>query len=319
MKKIMCLILVLVLLMGVYVVNVSAKSAPRATIGDVDVNGKIEIIDATILMRYLVELEEFTVEQKYLADADEDGKLSIMDATNIQRYHAKIYPYESVGHWFDSDLFIDNCYADYLSGMAIVGEPVTFTTFVNSGSPVMSYELLINDVLVSTDENNSLTYTFDEAGEYNVKIKVNALYSNITHTIWKYKVVEPYESDTPMFKMYHKINSRYESFNFDFDNQGVCIEGIGGQAPYEYKFVYERPSDAHGAEPIITQVQEFSENNVFILNAVDYDEIVPEGHLYGALWMDCKLYMYIKDANGNIVSKEEEITISPCAPPGLLW
>ena len=63
--------------------NDSAKK-----IGDVDMNGEVEIIDVTILQRYLVELDELSYEQLMLADVDDNGDVEVIDATILQRYLA---------------------------------------------------------------------------------------------------------------------------------------------------------------------------------------------------------------------------------------
>ncbi len=51
-------------------------------------NGEVEIIDVTILQRYLVELDELSYEQLMLADVDDNGDVEVIDATILQRYLA---------------------------------------------------------------------------------------------------------------------------------------------------------------------------------------------------------------------------------------
>ena len=63
---------------------------PQPVLGDVDLDGKVTIDDATLLMRYLVEMEDLTDEQLKLADVNRDGKVNIMDVTDIQRFLAEI-------------------------------------------------------------------------------------------------------------------------------------------------------------------------------------------------------------------------------------
>ena len=54
--------------------------------GDVDQDGRISILDATMVQRYLVKLGTLTEEQKVIADFSGDGRISIEDVTTIQRY-----------------------------------------------------------------------------------------------------------------------------------------------------------------------------------------------------------------------------------------
>lgn len=57
-------------------------------IGDADLNGKIEVVDATRIQRHLAALDLLTDNQLTAADTDEDGSVTITDVTYIQRYIA---------------------------------------------------------------------------------------------------------------------------------------------------------------------------------------------------------------------------------------
>ena len=54
--------------------------------GDADLDGVVTIIDATMIQRFLVDLEKLGDEALKQADADGDGDVTILDATYIQRY-----------------------------------------------------------------------------------------------------------------------------------------------------------------------------------------------------------------------------------------
>lgn len=54
-------------------------------LGDADLDGYVNIDDATNIQKYLVSLEEFNIEQKVAADVNEDGNIAIDDATAIQK------------------------------------------------------------------------------------------------------------------------------------------------------------------------------------------------------------------------------------------
>ena len=56
-------------------------------VGDADDSGKIAILDATAIQRYLANLSNSSFNE-HAADADGDGKVTILDATAIQRYLA---------------------------------------------------------------------------------------------------------------------------------------------------------------------------------------------------------------------------------------
>ena len=55
-------------------------------IADVDMNGQVDILDVTLLQRYLTGLRELTPEQLMYADVNDDGDADIIDATVLQRY-----------------------------------------------------------------------------------------------------------------------------------------------------------------------------------------------------------------------------------------
>ena len=57
-----------------------------ALVGDVDLNGKINIFDSTTLQLAVAGLIDLTENQKKVADTNGDGNITIQDATNIQCY-----------------------------------------------------------------------------------------------------------------------------------------------------------------------------------------------------------------------------------------
>lgn len=57
----------------------------RYDMGDVDMDGKITLKDASRIQRHTLELEEFSNEQKALADVNEDGRITLKDASFVQR------------------------------------------------------------------------------------------------------------------------------------------------------------------------------------------------------------------------------------------
>ena len=57
--------------------------------GDVDMNGKLTIADATLIQRAAIDLVKFSQNQLYLADVTGDSRISILDVTCIQKYLAE--------------------------------------------------------------------------------------------------------------------------------------------------------------------------------------------------------------------------------------
>ena len=59
-------------------------------VGDVDGDGEITILDATLIQRYLAGIQTLDEQALKMADADRDGAVTILDAAAIQRYLAAI-------------------------------------------------------------------------------------------------------------------------------------------------------------------------------------------------------------------------------------
>lgn len=53
--------------------------------GDADLNGVININDATAIQRHCAYIKMFTPQQRVTADVNNDGKINILDATSVQR------------------------------------------------------------------------------------------------------------------------------------------------------------------------------------------------------------------------------------------
>lgn len=58
---------------------------PEYEIGDVDMNGIVDIRDATLIQHYAVSIKELSDYQLSLADVNGDGVINVLDATQIQR------------------------------------------------------------------------------------------------------------------------------------------------------------------------------------------------------------------------------------------
>lgn len=67
---------------GTFVIKAVGKC--DCVIGDVDLDGIVTVLDATLIQKHLAELITLNEQQKAVADYDEDGTISILDATRIQ-------------------------------------------------------------------------------------------------------------------------------------------------------------------------------------------------------------------------------------------
>ena len=66
--------------------NIPFNGISNYKIGDVNMDGKIDISDATLVQKYVVGIVELSTEQKHLADYNSDSNITVVDATQIQKF-----------------------------------------------------------------------------------------------------------------------------------------------------------------------------------------------------------------------------------------
>ena len=69
-----------------YIVAEEKKQIP----GDVDGDGKVSVVDATLVQRHVAKLTTLDATQLLAADTYKDGEITVVDATTIQRFVAKL-------------------------------------------------------------------------------------------------------------------------------------------------------------------------------------------------------------------------------------
>ena len=71
-----------------YYVEYTFDATKDYLLGDVNGDGKISVLDATLIQKYISGLVTFSDTQKAAADVNNDGSVSVIDATLIQKYIA---------------------------------------------------------------------------------------------------------------------------------------------------------------------------------------------------------------------------------------
>lgn len=305
MKKIISIMITLVLIFSLCVVSASASTAPAGQVGDVNDDFEIDVLDATLIQYYAADLAQLDETQHVFADVDLDRQVTIIDATHIQKYLVDEPLVSTIGDYYNYDMETNDFYSDYESGRAMAGVPVTFTCNVYAGSPILRYELYVNNELVASDEHsNSLTYTFDKADTYEVKMVAVACFSAGAFNI-DFEVVEPYESDLPLIKtLYLTGTEGWGTICYNRSGIQYHVEGIGGSGTYQYKFMLIRPEDFSQDAKMVTLFQDYSDDNTFELENLDYDELDQTPGFPQAL--PCTLVVYVMDSNGVEVSRAVE-------------
>lgn len=262
--RLLSFICVLAMLASVSAVTAFAVPAPLC-VGDVEwsdfsyIGSNINVKDATLVQKFVAELEDLNKAQQYCAEVDFDGKITVKDATMIQKKVAGVikrfpFPEDFRDSW---DYVRSNCfYANFDSGKAMVGEPVTFSAVAYGGEAPFSFEYRINgEVVRERAEEPSFTYTFEEAGTYNIEVVMYNCFDTSCSEKMKYTVVEPYTSDTVILKALYYDNNTRREMNY---GTTVTAEAFMGSGEYEYRFIYDG-----------VLLQDFSSNNQVFINT-DY-------------------------------------------------
>ncbi|MBQ9679130.1 MAG: leucine-rich repeat protein [Ruminococcus sp.] len=74
-------------------------SYEESILGDVDSDGDVTIIDASMIQRHLADIQTFAYDES-VADTDLDGSITIIDATYIQRWLASLKTNDKIGKSF---------------------------------------------------------------------------------------------------------------------------------------------------------------------------------------------------------------------------
>ncbi len=83
--------------------NLAGNTLPPVVItkslmmGDDDLNGKVNVKDATKIQKYLAEIETIDEDGLLVADVNEDGAVNVKDGTAIQKYTAKLEADNRIG------------------------------------------------------------------------------------------------------------------------------------------------------------------------------------------------------------------------------
>ena len=71
-----------------YYVEYTFDATKDYLLGDVNGDGQVTVVDATLIQKYIAGLVTLSDTQKAAADVNNDGSVSVIDATLIQKYIA---------------------------------------------------------------------------------------------------------------------------------------------------------------------------------------------------------------------------------------
>lgn len=188
-KATISFITVVIFIIGIAFPASAAKNIWKY-MGDADLDGTVTILDATAVQRCLADLRVFSRLQTVVADVNGNNEIDIHDATVIQKellqldsglrdennnyFHIILQPFYYEVCDMEMNIF-------YEGDSANVGEPVTFFATAKTAESLLpiSYEYRIHEIRDNTSslrvirprsDNPNCIYVFDQPGEYLVDV-----------------------------------------------------------------------------------------------------------------------------------------------------
>lgn len=326
MKKFVSYMLVMVLGISCFSTYAYASYQSDIAYGNIDYkhNSIVDITDITMIQRFLAQMNSFDGIQKESADYDHDGDVTVLDATYLQRYMANMTVPENCGGSFEYMSSVTHLYADYESGKAMAGVPVTFTADEGKSiDPIFqpteyrfeiySYADRSEPIAVRDySQSRSFTYTFESAETlYEIYVYSRNRYGyGGNMRISSYKVIEPKDmSDIAITSVYTDQYGNKELYYYRFFRTSMYFNSMsffvianGGSGNYQYAFEYKKKDD------VLTQ--EYSDDNSFTIPREAIPGWEENGISPGYGWADqsddynwrdiapYELTVKVKDSNG---------------------
>ena len=122
--------IIIVVSLVCYLFGISSVCATEQyLLGDADGDGKVMIVDCTLIQRDIVGLAEIESYNRCAADVDSDGEICILDATAIQRYLAEMNDNYPIGEYIsDSGSTLSHYPTVSVSGKTVTVDDVAFDT-----------------------------------------------------------------------------------------------------------------------------------------------------------------------------------------------
>lgn len=81
----------------------ATEPSGNAVYGDVNGDGDITVVDATLVQKHVVQLETLSADKQILADVNEDNTISVVDATLIQKYIVQLKEWGRTGDVYQAE------------------------------------------------------------------------------------------------------------------------------------------------------------------------------------------------------------------------
>lgn len=199
--------------------------------------------DVVYTQQYLADLVELTKRQLFFADVDSNDNVDLKDVVMMQQHIAELVKIDST-EYYGIIPEIKNLTADYNSGTAMVGIPVTFTAVESCGMKPITYEFHINNEVVrKRSDDNTFMYTFNSKGTYKIEVVFYNRFDEITSRHINYEVVDKYTSDKPIIKYCYFDNIGFNDNTtlptFTETATVFTAEAFMGKGNYQYRFILD--------------------------------------------------------------------------------
>lgn len=81
----------------------ATEPSGNAVYGDVNGDGDITVVDATLVQKHVVQLETLSADKQILADVNGDNTISVVDATLIQKYIVQLKDWDRTGDVYQAE------------------------------------------------------------------------------------------------------------------------------------------------------------------------------------------------------------------------
>ena len=81
----------------------ATEPSGNAVYGDVNGDGDITVVDATLVQKHVAQLETLSADKQILADVNEDNTISVVDATLIQKYIVQLKDWGRTGDVYQAE------------------------------------------------------------------------------------------------------------------------------------------------------------------------------------------------------------------------
>lgn len=152
----------------------ATEPSGNAVYGDVNGDGDITVVDATLVQKHVVQLETLSADKQILADVNGDNTISVVDATLIQKYVVRLEGWGRTGDVYQAE--------QPTTPEPTTAEPTTVkpTTAEPTTKPADTYTLYFKTKLgwMTSDGVSLFAYDLDTGASYQFEQDTDA-YPNV--------------------------------------------------------------------------------------------------------------------------------------------